>query len=100
MHRRIVKSFMDILILVGLQNGSMSSYDANLFIHNKFGILISLGMVYSLLFSMERDCLIKGMRAKRKRVYELTEQGEKTIDIVLNSENKIKSLIANLLLTH
>jgi DNA-binding PadR family transcriptional regulator len=78
----------------------MSGYDATPFIHNKFGMLISSGTVYSLLFSMERDGLIKGMRAKRKRVYELTEQGEKTIDIVLNSENKIKSLIANLLLTH
>ena len=100
MHRRIVKSFIDILIFAGLQNGSMSGYDAIPFIQNKFGILISSGIVYSLLYSMERDDLIKGMRAKRKTVYELTEKREKTINIELNSENKNKGLIANILLTH
>jgi hypothetical protein len=41
MHRRIVKSFMDILILGELQNGPISGYDAVAFIHNKFGILVN-----------------------------------------------------------
>ncbi len=100
MHRRIVKSFMDILILAELQNGPMSGYDAIAFIHNKFGILVSSGTVYSLLYSLERDELIKGMWAKRKRVYELTEKGEKTIDVVLNADDKIKGLVTSLLLTH
>lgn len=100
MHRRIVKSFMDILILGELQNSPMSGYDAIAFIQNKFGILLSSGTVYSLLYSLERDGLTKGMWAKRKRVYELTEKGEKTIDVVLNADDKIKSLITALLLTH
>jgi DNA-binding PadR family transcriptional regulator len=78
----------------------MSGYDAIAFIHNKFGILISSGTVFSLLYSLERDGLIKGMWAKRKRVYELTEKGEKTIEVVLNADDKIKSLITTLLLTH
>jgi DNA-binding PadR family transcriptional regulator len=100
MHRRLVKSFMDILVLAEITNAPMSGYDAIAFIHNKFGILVSSGTVYSLLYSLERDGLIKGMWAKRKRVYELTEKGEKTIEAVFNSEDKIKSLISNLLLTH
>ena len=99
-HRRIVKSFMDILILAELQNAPMSGYDAIAFIHNKFGILVSSGTVYSLLYSLERDGLIKGMWAKRKRVYELTEKGERTINIVLNANDKIKGLVTSLLLTH
>jgi DNA-binding PadR family transcriptional regulator len=40
------------------------------------------------------------MWAKRKRVYELTEKGEKTIQVVLNADDKIKGLITSLLLTH
>ena len=99
MHKRIVKSFMDILILAELQNGPMSGYDAIAFVHNKFGILVSSGTVYSLLYSLERDGLIEGMWAKRKRVYELTKKGEKTIDIILNANDKIKGLITSLLLT-
>ena len=97
MHRRIVKSFMDILIMAELRNGPMSGYDAIAFVHNKFGILVSSGTVYSLLYSLERENLIKGMWAKRKRTYELTEKGERTIEAVLNTNDKIKGLMTNLL---
>ena len=100
MHRRIVKSFMDVLILAELRNAPMSGYDVIAFIHNKFGILVSSGTVYSLLYSLEREDLIKGIWAKRKRVYELTEKGERTIDTILNANDKIKALMTNLLLSH
>jgi DNA-binding PadR family transcriptional regulator len=99
MHRRMVKSFMDILILAELKNSPMSGYDVIAYIHNKFGILVSSGTVYSLLYSMERDNLIRGIWAKRKRVYELTEKGERNIEAILNANDKIKSLMTNLL-TH
>jgi len=97
MHRRIVKSFMDILIMAELRNAPMSGYDVIAFIHNKFGILVSSGTVYSLLYSLERENLINGIWAKRKRVYELTEKGERTIDAILNANDKIKGLMTNLL---
>ena len=97
MHRRIVKSFMDILILAELRNNPMSGYDVIAYIHNKFGILVSSGTVYSLLYSMERDDLIRGIWAKRKRVYELTEKGERSIEAILNANDKIKGLMTNLL---
>ncbi|MGQ9460442.1 MAG: PadR family transcriptional regulator [Candidatus Bathyarchaeaceae archaeon] len=97
MHRRIVKSFMDLLILSELRNAPMSGYDIIAYIHNKFGILVSSGTVYSLLYSMERDGLIRGIWAKRKRVYELSEKGEQNIEAILNANDKIKSLITNLL---
>ena len=97
MHRRIVKSFMDIFILAELRNSPMSGYDVIAYIHNKFGILVSSGTVYSLLYSMERDKLIRGIWAKRKRVYELTENGERNIEAILNANDKIKSLMTNLL---
>ena len=77
-HRRTIKSLMDILILTELRNGPMSGYDAIAFVHNKFGILVSSGTVYSLLYSLERDGVIKDLWAKRKRVYELIEKGERS----------------------
>jgi len=97
MHRRIVKSFMDILILAELRNGPMSGYDVIAFVHNKFGILVSSGTVYSLLYSLEREDMIRGVWAKRKRVYELTERGGQTIEAILNANDKIKGLMTNLL---
>ncbi len=97
MHRRMVKSFMDILILAELRNNPLSGYDVIAHIHNKFGILVSSGTVYSLLYSLERDNLIRGIWAKRKRVYELTEKGERDIEAILNANDQIKSLMTTLL---
>lgn len=97
MHRRIVKGFMDVLILAELRNAPMSGYDVIAFIHNKFGILVSSGTVYSLLYSLEREGSIKGIWAKRKRVYELTEKGERNIEAIMNANDKIKALMTNLL---
>lgn len=96
-HERIVKSFMDKLILAELKKGRpMSGYDVMEFIYKKFGLLISSGTVYNILYSLERNELIKGMRNRKKRVYKLTDKGEETINIILNSYGKIENLGATL----
>ena len=50
LEKRTVKSFMDLLILSELRNGPMSGYDAIGYIHNKFGVLLSSGTIYSFHF--------------------------------------------------
>ena len=75
MHERVIKSFMDTIIMAELQNGPISGYDVISFIHNKFGFLASSGTVYSLLYSLERNGLVEGVWIERKRVYKLTEKG-------------------------
>jgi len=97
MHERIIKNFMDIIILAELRNGPLSGYDVISFIHNRFHLLVSSGTVYSLLYSLERNVLIEGTWNERKRVYKLTDKGRKTIDTVLNANDKIKNFITGLL---
>ncbi|RLI18497.1 hypothetical protein DRO44_00975 [Candidatus Bathyarchaeota archaeon] len=97
MHERIIKNFMDIIILAELRNGAMSGYDVISFIHNKFHLLVSSGTVYSLLYSLERNGLIEGTWNERKRVYKLTEKGRKTIEIILSANDKIKNFVTSLL---
>jgi DNA-binding PadR family transcriptional regulator len=97
MHERIIKNFMDIIIMTELQNGSLSGYDVISYIHNKFNLLVSSGTVYSLLYSLERSGLVEGIWDERKRVYKLTEKGEKTIDTLLRASDKIKGFMANIL---
>lgn len=89
-HRRSVKTFLDVLVLSELRNGAMSGYDVIAFIHNKFRLLVSSGTVYSLLYSLERDGLIKGDWQQRKRGYTLTEKGEATIKAILSANDKIQ----------
>jgi DNA-binding PadR family transcriptional regulator len=97
MHERIIKNFMDIIILAELRNGPMSGYDVISFIHNKFHLLVSSGTVYSLLYSLERNGLIEGTWNERKRVYKLTDKGAKTIETILSANDKIKNFITGLL---
>jgi len=97
MHRRIIKNFLDVLVLAELRNGPMSGYDVIAFIHNKFRLLVSSGTVYSLLYSLERDGLIMGSWNQRKRVYKLTEKGEETIKAIMQANDKIQFLVTNLL---
>ncbi|MEM3627423.1 MAG: PadR family transcriptional regulator [Candidatus Bathyarchaeia archaeon] len=97
MYERIIKNFMDIIILAELKNGSMSGYDVISFIHNKFNILVSSGTIYSLLYSLERNGMIEGTWNERKRVYKLSEKGRKTIETILTANDKIKNFVAEFL---
>lgn len=97
LHRRVIKSFMDILILAELRKNSLSGYDIIGLIHKKFGILVSSGTVYSLLYSLEREGLIKGTWNQRKRVYELTKKGEQNIKVIANANEEIQNFLRNML---
>jgi len=96
LQRRVIKSFMDILILAELKKGSLSGYDIIGLIHKKFGILVSSGTVYSLLYSLERNGLIKGIWNQRKRVYILTEKGEQNTKVITNANEEIQNFLKNM----
>jgi len=97
-HERTIKNFMDILILTELKKGRpISGYGFIALIHRKFQIMISSGTVYSVLYSLERDGLIKGMQTSNKRVYELTDKGEETIKAILEKREKIQNFMSTLL---
>jgi len=96
MHTRIVKNFLDMVIMMELRKRSMSGYDVIAFIHNKFHMLMSTGTVYSCLYFLERNGLIRGEQDQRRRVFTLTEQGEETIKAFLSSKAKILGLMLDL----
>jgi len=96
MHGRIVKNFMDLLIMAELKNSPMSGYDVISFIHKKFRLLVSSGTVYSLLYSLERDGFIEGKFTNRKRVYALTEKGEETIQSIQEASEQIQTFMSNI----
>jgi DNA-binding PadR family transcriptional regulator len=97
MHERVIKTFLDTIIMAELQNSPKSGYDIITYIHNKHGFLVSSGTVYSLLYSLERNNLIEGIWFDRKRVYKLTPKGAQTIQTILCSHEKIKSFLATIL---
>jgi DNA-binding PadR family transcriptional regulator len=96
LRKRAIKTFMDSFILAEFKNGPMSGYDIIAFIHKKFGVLVSSGTIYSRLYSLERDEMIRGMWAKRKRVYELSEKGEQILENIEWVNGKILSLLRDM----
>ena len=92
----MAKNFLDVLILLELEKGAMGGYDVIALVHKKFDILLSSGTVYSCLYFLERNGLIKGEWSTRKKVYVLTEKGKETIKTILNLKNKILGLMINL----
>lgn len=93
LRRRVIKSFMDILVLTEIRKGSLSGYDIIRLIHGGFGVLVSSGTVYSLLYSLERDGLIKGVWKKRKRIYALTERGQQEIELITKANDEIQNFL-------
>ena len=88
--KRIVKSFLDILIIVEMKKQTtLSGYDVTSFVNNKFGGILSPGTVYATLYSMERKGLIKGESDGKKTVYKLTEKGNE-ITVPLKNEYNLQ----------
>jgi hypothetical protein len=66
MHERIIKNFMDIIILAELRIGPLSGYDVISFIHNRFHLLVSSGTVYSPVLTREKWAHRGHMERKKK----------------------------------
>ena len=98
MNRRVVTIFLDVLILLKLRNASLSGYDIISYVHKRFDMLISSGTVYSCLYHLERDGLIKGELVQRKRVYMLTEKERETVKTILGMKDKILGLVLNIVM--
>ena len=95
-YERFLKEFMDILIMIKMREGEASGYDVLTYFHRKFDFLVSAGTVYSILYSMERDGLIKARNEDRRRIYSLTPKGEATIKAIHESNEVIENFFANL----
>jgi DNA-binding PadR family transcriptional regulator len=98
MNRRVVTNFLDVLILLKLRNAQLSGYDIISYGHKRFDTLIGTGTVYSCLYHLERDGLIKGELVQRKRVYMLTEKGKETAKNLLSMRDKILGLVSNIVM--
>jgi DNA-binding PadR family transcriptional regulator len=97
LRRRTIKNFMDMLVLAELQEKPLSGYDIITLIHKRFNVLVSSGTVYSLLYSLERKGLVTAEMDQRKRVYTLTDKGEKTLETVGRANREINGLVQSLI---
>jgi len=97
--KRILNEFMDLLILSLLRgnNKQISGYDVIKYLQVRYRFLPSPGTVYAHLYKMEREGLLKGKIQSKKRVFTLTEDGEKAAQAILQGRNKILNLISSVI---
>jgi DNA-binding PadR family transcriptional regulator len=95
---RVIKAFLDLLILAKLENCSpMGGHEIIKWIHKKHGITIRPGIIYSNLYSLERREVIAGRQKKRRKVYKITEKGKRQIDAVIKNRTVIQRSFAIIL---
>ncbi len=93
----IIKNFLDLSVMIRLENQPSSGYDLILYIEKKFRILLSAGTIYSLLYSLERKQFTKGYEQQGRRLYKLTDQGNDVVKIIKKHQKEIEQFTANIL---
>ena len=92
----LLRRFIDLIVLEELKKCEMSGYDLVFRLHTKYDLLVSPGTVYALLYSLERQGLIKGKVEERKRVYELTNSGLESASLLKRECKAATLFLANL----
>jgi len=94
---RLIKDFLDVLILVELAKGRpLGGRDIIMLVNNKFGTLLSAGTVYSVLYSMEREGIIASGSEGKRKVYLLTDKGKENIKAISGARQEIMTLVTKL----
>ena len=96
LRKKAIINFTEIFVLGQLKENPLSGYDLIGLFRKRFDIMISPGTIYSTLYSLERDDLIRGIQDGRRRVYEVTEKGEQAIKVIVQTNNEIHNCLSNL----
>ena len=76
---RLIREFLDLIILRRLMDVSSSGYDVIQYLVRRHIICLSPGIVYSTLYSLEREGLVEAEYKGKKRVYFISRKGESLI---------------------
>ena len=95
---RIVKSFLDIIVLIALKRKSqLTGYDIMMHVHERFGTLVSSGTIYSILYSLVKKNMVSGIADGRRTGYILTEDGENYLQAFKDSRKEFSEFMAEFL---
>jgi len=92
--QNLVKKNLDIIILSMLKDNPIHGYKIIADLHTTFGILLSPGTLYPLLYRLEAEELVQVEEKSRRKLYSLTPKGlHRTIDIVASYRRNISKIM-------
>lgn len=89
----LVKKNLDIIILSMLNDNPVHGYKIIADLHNTFGVLLSPGTLYPLLYRLEAEGLIRVKEDRRRKNYSLTPKGLKRTEAIVESFKRNTSKI-------
>lgn len=96
MHSRIVRSFLDVVILRELEKGPLGCYDFISMIRNKYDVSLSPGKTYSCLYALEKEGLLQSELNSNKRIFMLTQRGKQTLRELSKEKGRIFGVLLGL----
>lgn len=87
---RILRAFLDLVILRMLLHQPMTAYEIDNALLKKFGVKRSPNVVYTRLATMELKGLISCARANHGRIYSITDKGRKTAGTIPSMVEEIQ----------
>ena len=93
----LVKSFLDIIVLMLLRDSPQHGYRIIAKIHKQFGVLLSPGTLYPLLYGLEKEGWVEVTDVDRKKVYSLTPKGAENLKFLSESYLKMFKKMAKLI---
>lgn len=89
----LVKTFLDIIVLAMLNGKKTHGYKIIAELHRNFGVLLSPGTLYPLLYTLKNDNLVKVEKIKRRKLYSITPQGRKKVSRIFKLYKRNSNII-------
>jgi DNA-binding PadR family transcriptional regulator len=97
LYERILKEFLDIIILAKAKDSEVTGYELTGFLHEEFDSTISPGTIYAAIYAMERKGLIEATEVDKRRIYRLTQKGSENFQQVTTSADELCKFFRQLL---
>ena len=94
---KLVKSFLDVIVLTMLLEGPIHGYKLIADIHTLFGVLLSPGSLYPFLYSLEKEQLVEAQQEGKLKRYALTSEGRMRVTTMSTFYNSYVERIQNFL---
>ena len=94
---KLVKSFLDVIVLTMLLEGPIHGYKLIADIHTLFGVLLSPGSLYPFLYGLEKEQLVNAQQEGKRKKYALTSEGRMRVATMSTFYNSYVERIQNFL---
>ena len=84
----MIKTFLDIIVLAMLNGEPIYGYKLIGELHKAFGVLLSPGTLYPLLYHLKEEGFVEVKILKRRKIYCLTDKGQIRVHTINASYQK------------